>query len=634
MTTVTVTTSPVTLDSGSTNELLLTNTGAHSVYLARGAQVLGKLRPNQQRVIAPEGAALTAYTAPDATTSGQLSLVTKSANVPAPIIWDTDWYTDVDDAVDARGLLYLEKLGYFDIVAAIVDTAAANGAPSLDGFFRSEAGRAITIGQVSPDLASDLVAGGPFQANMLAATKPLASNASLYPDSTTVYRTALANTNGTVDIVAVGYMHALQALLQSPADSISPLTGQQLVQAKVGRIWMAAGQWPSGTENNFSRTTTAKAAATYVITTLTSLATPITFLGYEVGVSVSVGANLFGDAPSSDLLLKALVDHGSTSGRPAWGPLMTLMAAIGSPSAAGYTTVQGTAAVDANGANTFTTSASGPHQYVVKAQSDSVYSAAVNQMLVSGHQSPPAVTRRVEVTDRRASARVLGSQSINVIGSTPGGLVAIMRAIDFTGADQASVVGLPAGNGIGPVWSQPTSGQRPTYQAAVGGRAALRFAGAQIMPTASALATTQSMTVYARVRWTTVPSGTAQTVVSQDNGAPNRAWHLKGSTTATAQAASFVSQSGVADAVASPALQNNTWHLIAFRRDATHLEAFIDGTSDGATTIAAPDTPTAIVRVGASAGSLTEPLTADVAEVRVYSGYHSTAQMALVAASM
>jgi hypothetical protein len=53
--------------------------------------------------------------------------------------------------------------------------------------------RAITIGQVSPDLASDLVSGGPYQANMLTATKPLATNASLYPDSTTVYRTALAN---------------------------------------------------------------------------------------------------------------------------------------------------------------------------------------------------------------------------------------------------------------------------------------------------------------------------------------------------------------------------------------------------------------------------------------------------------
>jgi purine nucleosidase len=547
------------------------------------------------------------------------------SSAPRQVIWDTDWYTDVDDAVDARGLLYFERMGYFDIVAAIVDTAAVNGAPSLDGFFRSEGNRAITIGQVSPDLASDLVSGGPYQANMLTATKPLAGNASLYPDSTTVYRTALANAAGKVDLICVGYMHALQGLLQSSADSISPLTGQQLVTAKVNRIWMAAGSWPSGTENNFSRTTTAKAAATYVITTLTTLGTPITFLGYEVGVSVTVGQNMYGAVPTSDLLLKALTDHGSTAGRPAWGPLMTQMAALGSPTAAGYTVVQGTAAVDSNGANTFTPSASGPHQYVVKALSDSAYGAAINQLLVPGRQ--PSSSHPVAFQNR-----VLGQNSINVLGSQPASMIACLRATDFTGADGASVVGMPAGNGIGPVWSQPTSGQRPTYSASVSGRAALHFTGAQIMPTASALATTTQMTVYARVRWATVPSGTAQTVVSQDNGSPNRAWHLKGSTTATAQTASFVAQSGVTDATGT--LVNGTWHLLCFRRDATHLEAFLDNVSDGATTISSPDIPTAIIRIGASAGSLTEPLTADVAEVRVYSGYHSTAQMALVAASM
>jgi hypothetical protein len=53
------------------------------------------------------------------------------SSAPRQVIWDTDWYTDVDDAVDARGLLYFERMGYFDIVAAIVDTAAVNGAPSL-----------------------------------------------------------------------------------------------------------------------------------------------------------------------------------------------------------------------------------------------------------------------------------------------------------------------------------------------------------------------------------------------------------------------------------------------------------------------------------------------------------------------
>jgi hypothetical protein len=172
------------------------------------------------------------------------------------------------------------------------------------------------------------------------------------------------------------------------------------------------------------RTTTAKAAATYVITTLTSLATPITFLGYEVGVSVTVGTNMYGALPTSDLLLKALTDHGSTAGRPAWGPLMTQMAALGSPLLPGTQPCRAPRRSTRTALTHLRPSASGPHQYVVKAQADSTYAArAINS--VAGPWSAAGFS------SRPGFQGVLGVNSINV--GQPGSLIAIMRATDFTG---------------------------------------------------------------------------------------------------------------------------------------------------------------------------------------------------------
>lgn len=79
MATVSLTTSPATLDSGASENVSVTNTGGMDVVVSRGAQSF-TLRPTQGRVVYPEGAAVTAVTTSG---SGQVTTVATAARASA-----------------------------------------------------------------------------------------------------------------------------------------------------------------------------------------------------------------------------------------------------------------------------------------------------------------------------------------------------------------------------------------------------------------------------------------------------------------------------------------------------------------------------------------------------------------------
>jgi hypothetical protein len=579
----------------------------------------------------PGRSALQKTTPRQATSSTDRAAFAPKYPTARPVIWDTDWYTDVDDVVAARVLDYYERIGKVDVLACIIDTIAPNGATSLDSFWRA-AGRPMQIGQV-PYSFSDLSSGGPYQTNMAANTIHIGADASAFPSSTIVYRTALANATGKVDIIAVGYMAALWALLQSPADAISPLTGVQLVTAKVGKLWVMGGTYPSGTENNFSRSALSISAAQYVVNNWPT-SVPITFSGYEVGFPVTTGANLATLVPTNDVVYKALVDHGSINGRNSWDPMATLLACIGDETAAGYTTVTGTNVVNADGSNTFTAGAGGPHKYVVKNQTDATFAATINGLLVPGRQPIPDDTARV------SWSRARGGLLPPITGTTVISPVTLVAAMKAAGTDGAAVSTVAATTG--PAWNQATGAKQPTYRASVAGtqggssvnHAALQFSGAQELVSAANIASGAGMTVVARVMWASVP-GANQCIAASDQGSGStRLWHLKAATNAKAEGVTFNSGTGTVDDTVGLVIQANTWHLVALRYDGSSLEALVDGVSNGATATTAASTGSIPVTIGARDTTMAEPLTGYIAEVRIYSGKATDAQLASLTADM
>ena len=298
---------------------------------------------------------------------------------PRVVIFDTDWWTDVDDVVALRLLLRAEREGRVQVLGTCIDAVNRWSAVSLDRFCRAEGRDSMPLGL---DFQATDYNGRPPYQEMLSKAGPagrITRNADC-PDCVVFYRRLLSRAEGRVDIICVGYPNALARLLESEADSLSPLGGRELVRRKVRRLWMMGGQYPAGRENNFRRTARSIAAARRVVSEWPS---PITFLGYEVGHRVVVGGLLAGTpGAGQDLLYLSLLAHKSPQGRYAWDPMLTWMACLGSEKRAGYRCVTGTNVVDDEGANVFTPQRGGKHRYVIMRQEPEWYQAQLDTLLL------------------------------------------------------------------------------------------------------------------------------------------------------------------------------------------------------------------------------------------------------------
>lgn len=238
----------------------------------------------------------------------------------------------------------------------------------------------VTGVPVGTSHTSNVPSGTPlYQADLrsLGITAGYITGNETYADAVTLYRQLLANTAAPIDIVSVGPLNNLSDLLQSSADSISPLTGLQLVTAKVRRLYVMGGQYPSGSEFNFNNNSLAMTAGNYVVA---NWPTPIVYSGFEVGTSVLTGASLSGKQPG-DLAAQAMADFGSFA-RMSWDPMNALLAMDIDPDSNGYTSIWGSNSVNAGtGANTFTPNVAGRDRYTVKSVTDATFQARINNLI-------------------------------------------------------------------------------------------------------------------------------------------------------------------------------------------------------------------------------------------------------------
>ncbi|MCE9546617.1 MAG: nucleoside hydrolase [Planctomycetia bacterium] len=117
-----------------------------------------------------------------------------------------------------------------------------------------------------------------------------------------LYRKLLsAAADNSVTIYAAGQLFNFPALLKSPADKISPLTGRQLVEAKVKEVVFMGGCFPDSKGNQFKGTEGAewnwwafgnRNTTKYTLETLASLGKPLTYIGWEQGIKIPIGREL------------------------------------------------------------------------------------------------------------------------------------------------------------------------------------------------------------------------------------------------------------------------------------------------------------------------------------------------------
>lgn len=289
-------------------------------------------------------------------------------------ILGTDWWTDCDDAVALRLLARAVKRGEIRLLGVGINACMEQSVASLKGFLKAEGVEGVPVGI---DLeANDFGGRLTYQMRLAAELAPDLTNADA-EDPVRLYRRLLAEATEPVEILEIGFLQIVAAVLKSGADDISPKSGRELFQEKVKKMWVMAGKWDADgeKENNFCRNERSRVAA-QIFCELCPV--PVTFLGFEVGYGVISGGKLV----EEDFLHHVLVDHGSRDGRHSWDPMLVLMALIGDEAAAGYDVVVGNATVDPkDGANFFERRTDGRHRFVVKKKENAYYEHEIDRRI-------------------------------------------------------------------------------------------------------------------------------------------------------------------------------------------------------------------------------------------------------------
>ena len=168
---------------------------------------------------------------------------------PVNIIIDDDMSHNSDDTGDHAMLWAMAARGEANVLALIISSTNDYSAPVARAIASYYGHPNVPIGANLENIPNDYAAYFSYYTQQVAARFRPSETRFNYPDALTVYRQALASApDHSVVIVSGGYYRPMMRLLQSSGDSISPLTGTQLVAQKVSRLIIVAGSFPdSGT---------------------------------------------------------------------------------------------------------------------------------------------------------------------------------------------------------------------------------------------------------------------------------------------------------------------------------------------------------------------------------------------------
>jgi len=280
---------------------------------------------------------------------------------PVKIIFDTDLGPDYDDVGALAFLHAMADSGKAEILATVSSNKHELVAPSIDliniYFGRNE----LPVGAPK----SEGVNLGSFQhwadSIVLHYVHSVKATSDV-PDAVKIYRQILTGQPDTsVTVVTVGFLTNLSNLLKSGPDSISPLTGMELVEKKVKILVSMAGGFPKGKEFNVHMDSTASKYA------FENWPGKIIFTGYEIGAQIFTGIKLINsnieNSPVKDVFSISIpMAEEDKNGRMSWDETAVLIGVYGTEGF--FDTVRGKIVVDTDGSNTWENSETGDHYYV------------------------------------------------------------------------------------------------------------------------------------------------------------------------------------------------------------------------------------------------------------------------------
>ena len=204
---------------------------------------------------------------------------------PRTVLLDTDIGPDCDDVGALAVLIYYAKQYGFPIGGICNCTSNQAGNGVIDAVCRRCGMETPPLGQWHGEGFMNDAEHRKYNVAVAEAHSEAYRNGTLaVEDEVTFYRKRLAAArDGEVMVISIGMFNNLAALLDSPADDISPLNGMDLVKAKVYALVSMAATLPQGRECNV--VSDYKSAERV----FASWPTPIYLSDFHIGVNVKTG---------------------------------------------------------------------------------------------------------------------------------------------------------------------------------------------------------------------------------------------------------------------------------------------------------------------------------------------------------
>lgn len=171
---------------------------------------------------------------------------------PLSVILDTDIGPDCDDVGALVTLIDYSRRFGFPIIGVCNCTSNKAGTGAVDAVFRHCGLETPPLGQWSRPGFLDDAPCHKYNDALAEGFSPAYRDGTLpVEDEVTFYRSRLAAAeDDSVMIITIGMFNNLAALMASPADTISPLSGMELIRAKVNCLVSMAAILPKGREYN------------------------------------------------------------------------------------------------------------------------------------------------------------------------------------------------------------------------------------------------------------------------------------------------------------------------------------------------------------------------------------------------
>lgn len=281
------------------------------------------------------------------------------SNKSVDLIFDTDMAPDYDD-VGALAMLHaMADSGEVNILATIASNKCPTAVPCMEVINTYFGRPEIPLGAVRGEAADRTTwhSGLRWTEELPARYPHTVRSTADSEDALTLYRRILSSRpDGSVTIVTVGFFTNLKNLLLSQPDEISPLSGKDLVKAKVKQLVSMAGKFPEGKEFNVEVDTKASQVV------FTQWPTPILLSGFEIGSQIFTGKRLVDaggqGSPVTDAYVMCLPQD-NPKGRDSWDQTATLVAVRGLRDY--FDAERGTITVMDDGSNTWKKEDKGMH---------------------------------------------------------------------------------------------------------------------------------------------------------------------------------------------------------------------------------------------------------------------------------